>query len=199
MAAPIELHSACNLTFVGAGKSAVLAAAPHLMRCPCSSTHELDRDEPSNSKRMRFPFLNVLVIACVVSCARPQVHAERALSRGRPCGDVLDYPTDTIVDFQGRQQQLGPRQVSRSGPRYPSQMRNQSVEGSARASFVVDTTGRVPLGTAIITAESDRAFGDAVCTWLAGPARFEPLEVGGRRYAVRMANFPVDFTLTLAR
>jgi hypothetical protein len=51
-------------------------------------------------------------------------------------------------------------------------------------------------GTAIITAETNRAFGDAVCTWLADVARFEPLVVRGRRYTVRIANSPFDFTLS---
>ena len=53
----------------------------------------------------------------------------------------------------------------------------------------------MPRGTAIITAESDRSFGHAVCTWLAEAARFEPLVFGSRHSAVRVLNFKVDFTL----
>jgi hypothetical protein len=145
---------------------------------------------------MRLPLLGALAMATLTACAPPPAPAAELIPPERPCAGVVEYPTDTVVDFRGRRQQLGPRLVSGGWPRYPVDMRNRSVEGSVRAAFVVDTAGRVPPGTAVITAESDRAFGDAVCTWLAGAARFEPLVVGGRRYAVRMENYPVDFTLT---
>jgi hypothetical protein len=145
---------------------------------------------------MRLRLLGALAAATPTACAPPPAPPATLVQRERPCAAVVEYPTDTVVDFQGRQQHLGPRLVSRDLARYPVEMRNRFIEGSVRATFVVDTAGRVPPGTTVITAESNRAFGDAVCTWLAGAARFEPLVVGGRRYAVRVANYPVDFTLT---
>lgn len=75
-------------------------------------------------------------------------------------------------------------------------MRSWYVEGRAVASFVVDTLGVVVPESAIITSESQPAFGNAVCSWLRQQARFEPFVVNGRKYTVRIANYPVDFTLT---
>jgi TonB family protein len=141
------------------------------------------------------PLLTALV-AGVAACTPPVTIGGVPL-RGRPCGDVVDYPTDTTIDAEDPPKEKGPRQLSYSGPQYPSEMRRQSIEGTARVSFVIDTTGHVPRGTVFITAESDLAFGSAVCTWLARRDHyFEPLEVNGRKYAVRVLNMPVEFSLT---
>jgi hypothetical protein len=145
--------------------------------------------------QMQSPFFAALTIAGATACASTGSVAETR-PHGRPCDDVVDYPVDTALDFR-RGVQTGPRSISRDGPKYPPEMLTQSVEGSVRASFVVDTTGHIPRGTVFISAESDFAFGYAVCRWLGGDTRrFEPFEVGGRRYSVRMMNVPVEFTLT---
>ena len=140
------------------------------------------------------PFLAVLMLSVAAACASTGSIAQTR-PPGRPCNDMVDYPVDTVIDLR-RGVQNGPRSISREGPRYPPEMMTQSIEGSVRASFVVDTTGNIPPGTAFISAESDFAFGYAVCKWLGSDTRrFEPMEVGGRRYSVRMLYFPVEFTL----
>lgn len=138
--------------------------------------------------RLTLPcLLAVAFSGCVSAGPRgPQPH-------GRPCAGITDYPTDTSIDYDANPE-LRPRQVSPGGPRYPLSQRAASVEGSVRAEFVVDTNGTVPRGTAIITKESDRAFGDAVCSWLT-TARFA-FPPDRRPRSVRVANFPFEFALT---
>ena len=141
------------------------------------------------------PLLGAL-IAGVAACT-PPVSISGAPLGGRPCGDVVDYPTDTTIDAEDPRPAKGPHQLSHDGPQYPSEMRKQSIEGTAQVSFVIDTTGHVPRGTVFITAESDLAFGSAVCTWLSRrDPYFEPFEVNGRKYAVRIVNMPIEFSLT---
>ena len=140
--------------------------------------------------------LKPLVLAlATLACAQATVEP-RLTPVKRPCDGVVDYPADTIVDFRGQQPAVGPRPFSNTSPRYPVDLRNRGVQGSAHATWVVDTTGAVVRGTAIIESETDKAFGTAVCAWLAGGARFEPFVAqGGRRITVRITNYPVDFTL----
>lgn len=49
---------------------------------------------------------------------------------------------------------------------YPENLRIRGVEGSVRASFVLDTAGRVLPGTVVITFESQWEFGNSVCAYL---------------------------------
>ena len=136
------------------------------------------------------------IVVIAVACVTPT--PSRSLPpQGRACVDLVEYPADTVVSLRSRHD-LGIQQLSRDGPRYPDMMRVRHVEGSVRASFVIDSMGNVAKGTAVITNDSDRAFGDAVCTWLVKVARFEPLIIGGRRYSVRIVDFPVEFTLERA-
>jgi hypothetical protein len=149
---------------------------------------------PNMTPVKRFALM-VVVVAATGACA-PATVEPRLTPVQRPCNASVDYPTDTTVDFRGQQQEAGPRPISATQARYPIELRNRGVEGSAQATWVVDTTGAVVPGTAIINAETNKAFGDAVCTWLTNGTRFEPLVVRGRRVTVRIANYPIDFTLT---
>jgi hypothetical protein len=144
--------------------------------------------------RRRLTFLATTLLVAQSACT-PAASSPAAEPRGRYCTTPVAVSADTTFDFHGRQQQLGPRSLSRGGPRYPQTLRAQNVEGRVIASFVIDTTGVVLVGTAAITEESNPGFGSAVCMWLQRDARFEPLVVGDHRYLVRMTNFPVDFGL----
>ena len=136
-----------------------------------------------------------VILVAIVACAQATTES-RLTPVQRPCNGSVDVSADTTIDLRGQQRDGSPRQISAANPRYPVDLRNRGVQGSAHATWVVDTTGAVVRGTAIINAETNRAFGDAVCTWLADVARFEPLVVRGRPYTVRIANSPFDFTLS---
>jgi hypothetical protein len=144
---------------------------------------------------MKRRILAIVVVSTTAACA-PATVEPRLTPVQRSCNGSVEYPTDTTIDFRGQQQETGLRQVSTAQARYPVELRNRGVQGSAQGTWAIDTTGSVVRGTAIINAETDKAFGDAVCTWLADVARFEPVVVQSRRVAVRIANYPVEFTLT---
>jgi hypothetical protein len=136
------------------------------------------------------------IVSTTAACATAAVEP-RLTSVQRPCNGSVDYTADTTVDFRGQPPEEGSlRPISTTQARYPVELRNRGVQGSANATWAIDTTGAVVDGTAIINAETDRAFGDAVCTWLAAGTRFEPLIVRSRRATVRIVNYPIAFTLT---
>ncbi|HEX5832132.1 MAG TPA: energy transducer TonB [Gemmatimonadaceae bacterium] len=64
-------------------------------------------------------------------------------------------------------------------PGYPALLRTRGVEGEAVLRFVVDTTGRVEPGSAVVLSADDPAFGVAVVRVLPR-LRFAPARVGGR-------------------
>lgn len=64
-------------------------------------------------------------------------------------------------------------------PSYPALLRARGVEGEAVLRFVVDTTGRVEPGSAVVLSADDPAFGAAVLRVLPR-LRFTPARVGGR-------------------
>ena len=64
-------------------------------------------------------------------------------------------------------------------PRFPQLLRDAGVEGIARLSFVVDTLGRVELGTVRVLESTHPAFAVAVQATLPR-MRFAPARIGGR-------------------
>lgn len=78
-------------------------------------------------------------------------------------------------------------------PRYPQWMRDAGIEGSARARFIVDSTGRAEMATMQIVSSTHTAFAEALRMTL--PAmRFVPARIGGRRVR-QLVEFPVEFRL----
>jgi periplasmic protein TonB len=65
-------------------------------------------------------------------------------------------------------------------PRYPSPLQSAGIEGAVTMRFVVDTTGRVELGTVQVVHSDHALFERAVRDALAA-ARYIPAEVGARR------------------
>jgi protein TonB len=65
-------------------------------------------------------------------------------------------------------------------PKYPDSLRTARVEGQVLAQFVVDTTGRVELGTFKVLKSSHSLFTQAVRDALT-TMQFTPAEVGGAK------------------
>ena len=78
-------------------------------------------------------------------------------------------------------------------PRYPSDLRAARIEGRVIARFVVDTTGRVIMGSVTVDASTHPAFSDAVIEAL-GRSRFTPAELRGRKVQQLVAQ-PFVFVL----
>jgi protein TonB len=78
-------------------------------------------------------------------------------------------------------------------PRYPESLRRAGVEGDVIVKFVVDTTGRVDMGTVEIMQSTHDAFTAAVRETLAR-LRFLPSTVGERKVKA-LAVMPFRFTL----
>jgi outer membrane biosynthesis protein TonB len=110
----------------------------------------------------------------------------------RACRDSVSVVSDGSVE------RVGPpgsdslvRWLPRSrGPEFPRALLSLR-QGSVMARFVVDTSGRVIKGTAVILSESDRGFGRSVCQFLEQQARFDVRPVDGKksRIEVRSAQF----------
>ena len=77
------------------------------------------------------------------------------------------------------------RDPSSAAPAYPPAMMNLAIEGAATIKFVVDTAGRVDLGTVQTIAASNPAFAHAVLEALPR-MRFHPARVGAN--AVRQTS-----------
>ena len=66
-----------------------------------------------------------------------------------------------------------------AAPVYPPEMIAAGVEGLVRATYVVDTTGRVDTTTIQVTQSDDSAFTESVRTALGG-MRFRPAKRAGK-------------------
>lgn len=135
-------------------------------------------------------FLLVLAAACGSGAGRSGAGAA-----GRPCDAPRAVAADTVIRVGSGWPDGLLRRVAGDGPRFPAALRDRNVSGIVRATFVVDTTGRVAPGSARIVLETERAFGDAVCASLAG-VQFTPAVVAGRRLAVRIDDAVTRFDLT---
>jgi TonB family protein len=71
-------------------------------------------------------------------------------------------------------------------PNYPPDLRSARIEGSVVARFVVDTAGRVVMGSVTIVAADHPRFADAVIEALRR-SRFRPAELRGRKVAQLVA------------
>jgi len=89
-----------------------------------------------------------------------------------------------------------------ASPDYPDSLRREGTEGYVEAEFVVDTTGRVDLGTVRILRRSHAEFESSVRSALAGML-FRPAwrgfrkvrQVVGQRFAFRLIRLPSATTL----
>ncbi len=65
-------------------------------------------------------------------------------------------------------------------PRYPATLQRINLEGEVLVRFVVDTTGRVEVGSITIVQATHPLFADAVRDWLP-QTRYAPAEIGRKR------------------
>jgi len=113
--------------------------------------------------------------------------------RCRPSVTAQSIRTDTVVTGEAPLLYDRIRPTPRV-PRYPDDLKQRNVDGRVLASFIVDTLGRVVPGSESITQETERGFGDAVCTYLRS-AHFIPFESGGRRKTVELRDQLTTFSL----
>ena len=78
-------------------------------------------------------------------------------------------------------------------PRYPEAMRRAGVEGDVVVKFIVDTTGRVDMGSLEVLRSTHDAFTAAARETLA-KLRFAPATTGERKTRA-LAVMPFHFTL----
>jgi TonB family protein len=78
-------------------------------------------------------------------------------------------------------------------PRYPEALRSWRTEGVARLTFVVDTLGRVEMGTVKVLESSHPAFAASVRATLPR-MRFRPARIGERPVR-QLVEFPITFRL----
>jgi TonB family protein len=76
-------------------------------------------------------------------------------------------------------------------PRYPASLASTGIDGAARFRFVVDTAGRVELGTVERIASSHSAFAQSVLSTLPR-MRFTPARVDGRPVR-QLVELPFEF------
>lgn len=135
--------------------------------------------------------LSAILFGCATVPA-PALPAEIGGAEGRSCDGVLAARADTAVDSKDALLASVQPINGRLTPVYPTELRSSGTSGRVIASFVIDTLGRVPPGGAWIQQETQRSFGEAVCTHLKR-LRFAPLIVDGRRRSVRVLNWPTSF------
>jgi periplasmic protein TonB len=98
----------------------------------------------------------------------------------------------TYFEFQV-EKQVAPA-PGNPGPRYPDMLRSANVEGEVLVQFVVDTTGKVEMGTFKVLKSSHDLFTNSVRQALSG-MRFYAAEIGGRKVK-QLVQQPFNFTLT---
>lgn len=152
---------------------------------------------------LRLPIVAVSVAvltACASSSQRPGIADSRSRSTapiGRKCrpsaAQLSADQADTVVTGEAPLVYARMRPTP-PVPRYPADEKQNSIEGRVLASFVVDTAGRVVPGSERITRETDRGFGDAVCSYLRA-VRFIPYERDGRRVSIELRDQLTTFAL----
>jgi TonB family protein len=107
--------------------------------------------------------------------------------------DTIDVPKDSVVQREFRvpmpadpvffeyqvDKPVAPIPTPNTGPRYPTQLRAQKVDGEVFASFEVDTAGRVDTATFRVIRQTHAEFAASVREALPG-LRFRPAERQGR-------------------
>lgn len=125
--------------------------------------------------------------------ADPSDTQGRDKSGGQPRPDGVPLaPDQAYFDYQV-ERPVAPIPGTGS-PRYPDILRSAGVEGEVLAQFVVDTTGRVEIGSFKVLRSSHELFEAAVRIALPS-MRFLPAEVGGRKVR-QLVQQPFVFALS---
>jgi protein TonB len=115
-------------------------------------------------------------VLCDRDCPRSGVGVDSAGRDSRTANDVMMRMREAPVP-----------------PRYPETLRRAGIEGEVVVKFVVDTTGRVDMGSVEVVRATHDAFVIAVRESLA-KLRFNPSMVGERKVPA-LAMMPFHFTL----
>ena len=73
--------------------------------------------------------------------------------------------------------------IVRAFPKFPSDLASRGISGAVVVAYVIDTTGRVELGSTSFLNETHREFANAVCDYLP-KVRFQPFLVGDRKLRI---------------
>lgn len=111
------------------------------------------------------------------SSARAQVTV-RPVSATRPATSATRPRRDSVY-FEFQVEKPAEALPGGSRPAYPAALSAAHVEGQVLAQFVVDTAGRVEIGTFKVLEATNVVFADAVQAALPG-MRFAPAELHGR-------------------
>ncbi len=144
---------------------------------------------------MSHSLLNTVALSMMLS--RPislplSIPLDSAAQQPRACRRTVQVEADTTVARVGPETATFLQYTANlHGPEFPAELRSLR-EGNVVAKFVVDTNGRVVDGTAHIVSESNRGFGQSVCTFLRR-ARFRTAAVNGRKLTVAVLAAPFLF------
>ena len=127
----------------------------------------------------------------VLALEAPAILAQRP---PRACRQGPAIPVDTVLD--GREKLKTPlvKQIKSSFPAYPVELRKRGIQGQVMVNLVIDTLGTVPITGVVITKETEKAFGDAVCASIVN-AKFEPYVTDGTKRTVEVRGMLFGFTL----
>ena len=108
-----------------------------------------------------------------------RARGKRSGARGElPFGPVPYLVPDTVFSVL-EVDQMVERYEGSAAPAYPPDLMAMGTEGSVRAMYVVDTTGRVDTATIEVVSSDDERFTESVRTAL-GAMRFRPAKRAGK-------------------
>lgn len=215
-AASVAAHAALIALAVAAtvrrgdGAPAPLSPADHLIFTLPSRTHDVARPESSGAlQNGGTAVVRHYVIDDPIPNTLPPIDAGIAApvapSDAHRCDmDCFPRPGDVAGDTIAATD--GPRSENEVdkpavllpaiAPKYPDMLRQAGVEGRVVAEFVVDTLGRVEMGSVRITSATHPLFASAVTASLSR-LRFLPAESAGHRVR-QLVRLPFEFGLDRA-
>ncbi len=142
-------------------------------------------------------FVGVAASAVAAACS-PRVASDLTGPNGRPQSPLAlksdaEKASGSNVYFESQVNRPAVSAPGSSGPKYPSDLKAQGVEGRVIAMFVVDTTGRAEMGTLRVLRSSHPSFTAAVQEALPN-MRFLAAQIGTRKVK-QLVQAPMIFDL----
>lgn len=120
------------------------------------------------------------IAACTADVSEPRVEATRPLPPSITVGAPGSASTSDLIFFDFQVEKTAQPVAGAGTVRYPAILRSAEIGGEVLAQFVVDTLGRVEIGSYKTVRKTHDLFDQAVREAL--PAmRFTPAEVGGNK------------------
>jgi protein TonB len=114
-------------------------------------------------------------------------------SKGKEAGEVKKPEEEHHGPYMEFQVEKTVERIGGASPEYPSQLKDQGVEGSVVAQFVVNESGHADLGTLKILSSSNPAFTAAVKEALPR-MKFSAAQIGGKKVD-QLVQMPFQFHL----